>query len=236
MCHAGEESPSGQSQKSSSSLSSVEESELYYERESPEAAEPLAIGYDFSRSEDMQNGYIESTSTTEVRCTDDSVDSVNSVRPTKIAFESEGTLPSLSSPLLLCSTERDVFLLDPTNPQSPVIDKIEMVMARAALPTLAELRAFDRIAFLEWIPDLAIAVAGSLSGTVAIMRLCTDPSHERPRHTLQVIARIPEEVPIQPLYGVSIYRHPENASGMLTATLYLLYLDGQLIAYELSPS
>ncbi|KAJ2250114.1 hypothetical protein GGH97_000934 [Coemansia sp. RSA 475] len=183
----------------------------------------------------MQNGYTELTSTTEVRRTDDSVDLVDSVRPTRISFESEGALPSLSSPLLLCSTERDVFLLDPANPQSPVVDKIEMVMARAALPTLGELRAFDRIAFLEWIPDLAIAIAGSFLGTVAIMRVCTDPSHERPRHTLQVIARIPEEVPIQPLYGVSIYRHPENASGMLTITLYLLYLDGQLIAYELSP-
>ncbi|KAJ2309844.1 hypothetical protein IWW54_003516, partial [Coemansia sp. RSA 2705] len=202
--------------------------------ESRRSVEPNLIDYVVGHAGDVQNGYTSAAVTPDAGDHEESMRAAGVCRPSRIPLEPEGLLPAVASPLLLCSTWRDVLLLDPTQPQSPVVDKIGRIAARTPLPTLSELITFDRVAFLEWYPEMGIAIAGSLSGTVAIIGLCTNLDDEHLRHSMRILGRVPEEVPTHPLYGVALYRHPDSATDARGATLYLLYLDGQLLAYELS--
>ncbi|KAJ1896600.1 hypothetical protein LPJ81_004706 [Coemansia sp. IMI 209127] len=149
-------------------------------------------------------------------------------------FVQESAHPSQSSPLLICGTKSDLLLLDPSNKESPVVDKIEYVISRTPMPTLMEMLAFDRITFLEWVPELAVVVVGSLTSTVAIVRLeCAQSDAGSPRYKMRVLAHIPVKTRSSPLYGVSVYRNPVDCSQFCTITLYLLYSDGDLAAHEM---
>ncbi|KAJ2452331.1 hypothetical protein EV183_003010 [Coemansia sp. RSA 2336] len=189
------------------------------------------IEIEANRENDVQNGYTGSAATPDP-------EAIGPPDPqpaeTPSGFEPEGTHATLASPLLLCTTKCDLFLLDPANKDAPVVDSIENVANRTAFPISIELMLFDRVAFLEWIPEMAIAITGSLSGTVTVVRIYTEPDSKRPQHRMRVVARLPESAPTQPLYGIAFYRHPANEAGTITITLYTLYIDGQLMAYEIS--
>ncbi|KAJ2778592.1 hypothetical protein H4R18_004506 [Coemansia javaensis] len=151
--------------------------------------------------------------------------------------ESDGSGPSAAPPLLLlCSTAADLLLLDPASQESPVVDRIERVVSRSARPAWPETEPFDRVTFLEWIPKLGIAVAGSLSGTVAIVSLCAPAGGARTEARMHVLERIPEHAPASQLYGTAVYHHPEDTPQSAAAVLYLLFLDGEVMAYELRRS
>ncbi|KAJ2325186.1 hypothetical protein GGI00_005112 [Coemansia sp. RSA 2681] len=142
-------------------------------------------------------------------------------------------LPTMASPLLLCGTERDVLLLDPANVEAPVVSSIVRATSRTAQPTFADL-SFDRLTFLEWVPELAIVVAGSLSGTVALISLqqCSG-ANQATAQTMQVLARLPAEAANKQLYGVAVYRHMLDVDRFKAVTLLLTYIDGAVMAYEL---
>ncbi|KAJ1863286.1 hypothetical protein LPJ78_004154 [Coemansia sp. RSA 989] len=189
------------------------------------------IEIETNRENDVQNGYTDSAATPDP-------EAIGSSGPqpaeTPSGFEPEGTHATLASPLLLCTTKRDLFLVDPANEDAPVVDSVENVANRTAFPTPVELMLFDRVAFLEWIPEMAIAITGSLSGTVTIVCIYTEPDSKRPQHRMHVLAQLPDHAPSQPLYGIALYRHPDNEAGAITITLYALYIDGQLMAYDIS--
>ncbi|KAJ2623690.1 hypothetical protein GGI26_002137 [Coemansia sp. RSA 1358] len=150
-------------------------------------------------------------------------------------FQEESTDPRYSKTLLLCGTRSDLLLLDPTKPLDPAVDIIRHVVSRTPMPTLIEMLTFDRISFLAWIPELAVAIAGSLTGTIAIIRLeCSyTTTAANPRYKMRVVAHLPEPTRSCPLYGVSIYRHPIDTSQFRAVTLYLAYLNGDISAYEM---
>ncbi|KAJ2847790.1 hypothetical protein GGI22_005878 [Coemansia erecta] len=198
---------------------------------------------------DVQNGHFSTGAATPTRSEDSGserssidleirVQNGNDELPPHLAtegqFVQESTHPSQSSPLLICGTKSDLLLLDPSNKASPVVDKIEYVISRTPMPTLMEMLAFDRITFLEWVPELAVVVVGSLTSTVAIVRLeCAQSDAGSPRYKMRVLAHIPVKTRSSPLYGVSVYRNPVDCSQFCTITLYLLYSDGDLAAYEM---
>ncbi|KAJ1730422.1 hypothetical protein LPJ61_003017 [Coemansia biformis] len=184
---------------------------------------------------DMQNGYSGERDGQATDTTDSRTSAVEIQGLADGAIEPDSGVPAAaSSALLLCSTATDLLLLDPIGQASPVVDRIERVVARAARPTLTEMWAFDRVTFLEWIPELGVAIAGSLSGTAAIVRVSaaiSDGGAGRP--WMQVLARIPEHAPTSQLYGTALYRHPEDTANSSAAVVYLLFLDGTLSVYEL---
>ncbi|KAJ2752315.1 hypothetical protein H4S06_003957, partial [Coemansia sp. BCRC 34490] len=149
-------------------------------------------------------------------------------------FVQEGTDPSQSPALLLCGTKSDLLLLDPSNAESPIVDKIEYVVSRTPMPTLMDMLAFDRITFLEWVPELAVAVVGALTGVVSIVRFeCTPSGDDAPRYKMRVLAYIPAKSHSSPLYGISVYRKHVDCSQFPSVVLYLLYVDGDLAAHEM---
>ncbi|KAJ2514246.1 hypothetical protein H4217_005865 [Coemansia sp. RSA 1939] len=149
-------------------------------------------------------------------------------------FVQEGTDPSQSPALLLCGTKSDLLLLDPSNAESPIVDKIEYVVSRTPMPTLMDMLAFDRITFLEWVPELAIAVVGALTGVVSIVRFeCTPSGDDTPRYKMRVLAYIPAKSHSSPLYGISVYRKHVDCSQFPCVVLYLLYVDGDLAVHEM---
>ncbi|KAJ2343818.1 hypothetical protein GGH91_003074, partial [Coemansia sp. RSA 2671] len=144
--------------------------------------------------------------------------------------------PSMASPLLLCGTKRDILLLDPANSAAPVVSSIVRATSRGVLSVYAE-TSFDRISFLEWVPELAIAVAGSFSGTVAIISLHqASGMQQTAKCTMQVLARLPAEAANKQLYGVVVYRHTLDIEQSKAVTLLLTYIDGTILAYELRNS
>ncbi|KAJ2848038.1 hypothetical protein IWW36_003529 [Coemansia brasiliensis] len=214
-------------------LNASDEDNLNFNTETDSPISLPLVEFDIDHENDVQNGYTGSAATPDPEAIDSS-DPQSLETPSE--FKPEGTHATLISPLLLCTTKCDLFLVDPTNKDTPVVDSIERVTTRTALPSSIELMLFDRVAFLEWIPEMAIAIAGSLSGTVTVICIYTEPDSKRPQHRMRVVARLPEHTPTQPLYGIALYRHPENGAGVITITLYTLYLDGQLVTYEISSS
>ncbi|PIA18770.1 WD40 repeat-like protein [Coemansia reversa NRRL 1564] len=185
-------------------------------------------------TQDMLNGYVDSnTSPAATGVSNSSASSPSITGLPNLPFVPESSQPTLSSPLLLCSTRSDLLLIDPSCHLSPVVDKIERVVARTIQQPLVEVLAFDRITFLEWIPELGIAIAGAFSGTIAIVRLSTAIDDGRRNHQMHVIARIGEQPFDSQLYGVSVYRSPEEGERSSAVILYLLFLDGRLVVYEL---
>ncbi|KAJ2665671.1 hypothetical protein IWW48_000122 [Coemansia sp. RSA 1200] len=149
-------------------------------------------------------------------------------------FIQEDTDPSQSPALLLCGTKSDLLLLDPSNAESPIVDKIEYVVSRTPMPTLMDMLAFDRVTFLEWVPELAVAVVGALTGVVSIVRFeCTPSGDGAPRYKMRVLAYIPAKSHASPLYGISVYRKHVDCSQFPSVVLYLLYVDGDLAAHEM---
>ncbi|KAJ2717290.1 hypothetical protein H4R19_000042 [Coemansia spiralis] len=219
-CQAGSSPPGSQRSDGDASRTS-------YPRESPpsrsaspgQAHSPIQ---EMDHAADVPNGYVSTESTHTADVADG----------TTGAFGVAG--PTGAPALLLCSTGSDLLLLDPARPQLPVVDRIERVVGRTARPTLAEMLAFDRVAFLEWIPELGVALAGSLSGTVAVVRLVAAAAGSMgARPQMQVLARVPEQAPTSQLYGMALYRRPEDPAWPSAVVLYLLFLDGTLAAYEL---
>ncbi|KAJ2610480.1 hypothetical protein H4S08_003596 [Coemansia sp. RSA 1365] len=192
------------------------------------------LDHDADHTQDMLNGYIGSnTSPAATGVSNSSASSSSSSGTANLPFEPENSQPTLSSPLLLCSTRSDLLLLDPSSHLSPVVDKIERVVARTTQQPLAEALAFDRITFLEWIPELGIVIAGAFSGTIAIVRLSTVIDDGRRSHRMHVLTRIAGQPFNGQLYGVSVYRSPEEGERFSAVILYLLFLDGKLVVYEL---
>ncbi|KAJ2158413.1 hypothetical protein GGF46_003793 [Coemansia sp. RSA 552] len=230
---SGEESafeePLGSSDQASESSSQGDEAQ---ERA---GTHPVARGLpalSIDHGHDVQNGYTATSPTDSAGATD-----LADAAAGSLAGRGTGAVwPDGTSLLLLCSTERDLLLIDPERPSAPIVDKIGRVVARTALATLIEMMAFDRVTFLVWIPELAIAVAGSLSGTAALVRLTSELGCDPPRHRMRLLGRVPEEPPGCPLYGVSVYRQREESAHTATVILYLIYLDGRIIAYELRSS
>ncbi|KAJ2080905.1 hypothetical protein H4R24_002743 [Coemansia sp. RSA 988] len=197
---------------------------------------PIEVDLDYvaEHSQDMLNGYVDSnTSPAVMGSPEGSANSPGGSELADLPFVPEDSQPAYSSPLLLCSTRCDLLLLDPSNDLLPVVDKIARVVARTSRPAHAEALAFDRITFLEWIPELGIAIAGAFSGTVAIVRLSTSFEDGDHYHQMHVLARIPEQPYDSQLYGVSVYQCPEEDTRSSTFVLYLLFLDGGLMVYEL---
>ncbi|KAJ2258674.1 hypothetical protein GGI13_000557 [Coemansia sp. RSA 455] len=186
-------------------------------------------------SADMENGHErDPTSSSSNKSGGDADSGVGDVGPK--TYIATGTLPSMASPLLLCGTERDILLLDPSNSAAPVVSSIERATSRGALPFYAEM-PFDRLTFLEWIPELAIAVAGSFSGAVALVRLRqASDTQQTSKHTMQVLAHLPAEAANKQLYGVAVYRHMLDADQSKAVTLLLTFIDGTIMAYELRSS
>ncbi|KAJ2064810.1 hypothetical protein GGI17_000786 [Coemansia sp. S146] len=149
---------------------------------------------------------------------------------------STSALPSMASPLLLCGTERDILLLDPANSAAPVVSSIVRATSRNAFPVYAEM-PFDRLTFLEWVPELAVVVAGSFSGNVALVGLRqSSDAQQTSKHTMQVLAHLPAEAANRQLYGVVIYRHTLDIEQSKAVTLLLTFIDGTIMAYELRNS
>ncbi|KAJ2731304.1 hypothetical protein IW152_004651 [Coemansia sp. BCRC 34962] len=145
-------------------------------------------------------------------------------------------LPSMMSPLLLCATERDVLLLDPANSATPVVSSIMRATSRSGLSIYTE-TPFDRISFLEWVPELGIVVAGSFSGTIALISLRqANGMQQTAKYTMQVLAHLPAEATNKQLYGVVVYRHTLDIEQSKAVTLLLTYIDGAILAYELRNS
>ncbi|KAJ2402519.1 hypothetical protein GGF41_007552 [Coemansia sp. RSA 2531] len=186
-------------------------------------------------SADMENGHErDPTSSSSNKSGGDADSGVGDVGPK--TYIATGTLPSMASPLLLCGTERDILLLDPSNTAAPVVSSIERATSRGALPFYAEM-PFDRLTFLEWIPELAIAVAGSFSGAVALVRLRqASDTQQTSKHTMQVLAHLPAEAANKQLYGVAVYRHMLDVDQSKAVTLLLTFIDGTIMAYELRSS
>ncbi|KAJ1664285.1 hypothetical protein EV178_004256 [Coemansia sp. RSA 1646] len=229
--------------------SSIADSEELDTNRHNEVSAELAIDH----TTDMQNGHLGTGVNTSARsensdsgqsatgvgtgldnCDDTAASGPRSYVGTEGRFVPESTHPNQSSPLLLCGTKSDLLLLDPSNNESPVVDKIEYVVSRTPMPSLMEMLTFDRITFLEWVPELAIVVVGSLTGTVTIVRLeCTHHDDEPPRYRMRVLAYIPVKSHSSPLYGASVYRNPVDCSQFCSVTLYLIYVDGDLAAHEM---
>ncbi|KAJ2864179.1 hypothetical protein GGH94_003083 [Coemansia aciculifera] len=149
---------------------------------------------------------------------------------------STSALPSMASPLLLCGTERDILLLDPANSAAPVVSSIVRATSRNAFPVYAEM-PFDRLTFLEWVPELAIVVAGSFSGNVALVGLRQSSDAQQPsKNAMQVLAHLPAEAANRQLYGVVVYRHTLDIEQSKAVTLLLTFIDGTIMAYELRNS
>ncbi|KAJ1951255.1 hypothetical protein FBU59_000269 [Linderina macrospora] len=123
----------------------------------------------------------------------------------------------------------------------PVLDKIPFVALATSGEWLESLNFFDRIAFLDWIPELGAAVAASYSGNVTIVGLMqktsTDPGSSKHSFGLRVIARIPQSAQItHKLYGVAIYRRSVDIlSQSCSVIIYVVYMDGTMHGYELRP-
>ncbi|KAJ2001975.1 hypothetical protein H4R26_003844 [Coemansia thaxteri] len=145
----------------------------------------------------------------------------------------EDSLPSLASPLLLCGTKSDIVLLDPSRSDEPVVGRIPFAMSRPGVPVYGEM-LFDRLTFLEWIPELSVAAVGSFTGTVAIVSLqqAAGANHDA-RFSMQVRAHLPAEAVNKQLYGLSVYRHPLDTGLAKSVTLLLTFIDGMVTAYEL---
>ncbi|KAI7825779.1 hypothetical protein BX661DRAFT_184150, partial [Kickxella alabastrina] len=116
----------------------------------------------------------------------------------------EGESPHMASPLLFCCTERDVLLIDPSaQAQEAVVARIKNALYRESWPLSRGAVVFDRISFLEWIPDMSIAVVGSFSGTVAIIGVQTLESADGQgaKYRMDVLHHLPEELNNGQLYG-----------------------------------
>ncbi|KAJ1828167.1 hypothetical protein LPJ56_001268 [Coemansia sp. RSA 2599] len=246
----GEDEPNGQSQTSSQLESEYFEVSADYadESQSSEAtstsngdveAAPL---HAIDHSEDIANGL----ATTEPPSASDSRQHSRDpraapdpipARPVQMLEPEDGS-PRLAHPLLLCSTRKDILLLDPSGSSDAtvIVDRIEYVACRTPRPSLIDAMIFDRITVLEWIPDMAIVIAGSLSGTITIIKLETaigsDDGSGR-RYRMRRLFHLPESPVSRQLYGVSVYRHPIDTARFRAITLYIAYLDGRLMAYEL---
>ncbi|KAJ2696020.1 hypothetical protein FB645_006320 [Coemansia sp. IMI 203386] len=158
------------------------------------------------------------------------------VEPTEL-LEPENGSAILAHPLLLCSTRKDVLLLNPlgSTASEVVVDRVEYAVCRTSRPSLIDLMVFDRITVLEWIPDMAIVIAGSYSGTIAVIKLETlgVSAHSGPQYRMRRLFLLPQKPVNRQLYGVAVYRNPVDTSRFHTITLYIAYLDGQLVTYEL---
>ncbi|KAJ2891260.1 hypothetical protein IWW38_003700 [Coemansia aciculifera] len=93
---------------------------------------------------------------------------------------------------------------------------------------------FDRLTFLEWVPELGIAIAGSFSGTVALVGLHqSSDSNQATKQTMHILAHLPTDAVSKQLYGVTVYRHSLDAEQAKAVTLLLTFIDGTVMAYEL---
>ncbi|KAJ2721190.1 hypothetical protein GGI07_004116 [Coemansia sp. Benny D115] len=188
-----------------------------------------------NHSADIENGYVyvePSTASEEIHFA--SISSYNVQLATDIAPEDLHSHEEL--PLLLCSTKREILLIDPSvKTQDAIIDIINNPMCRSAMPSLLDIIPFDRITFLEWIPDMGIALAGSLFGGVAVIELQTTVpiSGQKPDRGLKLVAHLPEDEVDCQLCGVSVYRHPIDRQLFRAITVYITYIDGRVYAYEL---
>ncbi|KAJ1646168.1 hypothetical protein LPJ64_002313 [Coemansia asiatica] len=203
-------------------------------------AAPLRI---IDHSEDIANGLATTetppasdpaTDTDHSGDPQDPLDSIYVKQPE--ALEPEDGSSRLGRPLLLCSTRKDVLLLDPSSTSNAevVVDRIEYAVCRTRRPSLIDVMVFDRITVLEWIPDMAIVIAGSYSGNIAVIRLETFIADDSgPKYRMRLLFHLPETPVNRQLYGVSVYRHPIDAEKFRAVTLYIAFLDGRLMAYEL---
>ncbi|KAJ1722604.1 hypothetical protein LPJ53_002983 [Coemansia erecta] len=153
------------------------------------------------------------------------------VQPT-VPMSPESDSPRTASPMLLCCTRSDVLLLDPTLPtDAAVVDRIENAVSRTHIPSLIDIMLFDRITFVEWVPEMSVAIVGSFSGTVTVIEL--QSGAQNAQHRMKVLFRLPQRPTSRQLYGMSIFRHPVDNSKFRAVTLYMTYLDGKMLAYEL---
>ncbi|KAJ1943632.1 hypothetical protein GGF37_002558 [Kickxella alabastrina] len=183
---------------------------------------------------DIQNGHTGRTPSPSAECNTDSARDI-SFQP-KEHMVPEGESPHMASPLLFCCTERDVLLIDPSaQAQEAVVARIKNALYRESWPPSGGAVVFDRISFLEWIPDMSIAVVGSFSGTVAIIGVQTLESADGQgaRYRMDVLHHLPEELNNGQLYGLSVYRHPVGVGISGPMTLFATYLDGKILAYEI---
>ncbi|KAJ2388946.1 hypothetical protein GGI05_003643 [Coemansia sp. RSA 2603] len=156
---------------------------------------------------------------------------VTLVQPT-VPMTPESDSPGTASPMLLCCTRSEVLLLDPALPaDAAVVDKIENAVSRTLIPSLIDIMLFDRITFVEWIPEMSVAIVGSFSGTVAVIELQSGVHNTQ--HRMKVLFRLPQRPTSRQLYGMSIFHHPIDRSKFRAVTLYMTYIDGKMLAYEL---
>ncbi|KAI8320059.1 hypothetical protein GQ54DRAFT_298895 [Martensiomyces pterosporus] len=200
----------------------------------PDDREP-PLSRQFDHSGDMQNGHAVSENATESQQSNQ--ESRSGSPGTLDGIVSEAADPRAATPLLLCCSAEDALLLDPSTHSMPVVDRIQRVTSSSeALLPLRHTR-FERLSFLDWVPELGIGVIGGYSGKVAVVSLQQEASQQQqPSYRIKILANLSADKENSPLYGMSIYRHSVHASGSCAVILYLTFLSGKFVAYELSSS
>ncbi|KAJ1963227.1 hypothetical protein GGI12_002180 [Dipsacomyces acuminosporus] len=204
----------------------------------------------FDHSSDMQNGHtapstaMTATTTATTATTADDQQSTSS--GTK-AIEAKGIVTSaannmqMSSPLLLCCSANDALLLDPSTHNMSVVHCLKSVTLDVSSLQPFVRPHFERMSFLSWVPELGVAVIGAHSGKVVVVNLQKEPNGEPQRQQskfyMRTLAKLPADADANSLlYGMSIYRYSVQPDGSCSVILYLTFLDGKLMAYELSAS
>ncbi|KAJ1955864.1 hypothetical protein EC988_001651, partial [Linderina pennispora] len=159
---------------------------------------------------------------------------------TDSAIAADTTSIERRTPLILCGTDYDIVLMDPAKEYMPVVDKIPFAVLGTSGPWLESMEFFDRIAFLEWIPELGIAITASYSGNAAIIELkqqaSSGPKSSNDSCSYKVTAKLLEPIRVSNrLYGIAVYRRSvDRLSQYCSVVVYVVYMDGTMHVYELS--